>query len=441
MLKLELKSARTVNRGRGTINHLPGRSSRFCNGELFYNEDGGLYRISKADIENWQTTDRFTFSRITVRGDELFYKDLEEINDILAGTDEDDNRVYYITTYDDSTHTLTATARYDWNFYSNGYIVRNVIKGTSIDIVITDPSGRQTITNVPVVVYKDATRFRVGNWECHGLNVEGYVAWVLYEEKSQRNVTETDEDDDCTMVFETVQYNLSLVKPDGTLECVWKHSVNPAISKIEMDSIAHFSLIHIVENNYYSGYQKIWIFDPKDKTLKEMGVPQMTEGVLDSNGEMVYDEQTDDISRNSLIYYANDEGTLAIVYDFITDEDKKRRRSPKFLATIDGTRLSENYPEMFTKDFEIFLVKTADGKWGYIDKTGKLLGVFDDAGEFDGEYAPVMNNGKAFLINRKMEQISEGIGADYVLTICDGLYKIRQGGRQFFMTYKQGTDV
>lgn len=437
MLKLELKSARTTNRGRGTINHLAGRSSQFCNGELFYNEDGGLYTISKDDIVNWQTNDRFTFTRINVNGDGLFYRDLEEINDILAGTDDENDRVYYISVYDDNTHTLTTTARYDWNFNARGYIVRNNITGTSLDVVIVTPSGEQIVTNVPVAVYKDGARFRLGAWKCHGLRADGYVAWVLYEEKSKTNVTETNEnDEDCTMVFEVVQHTLELVRTDGTLEPIWKYTVNPAISQLEVDSISHFSLIHIVETNFYAGYQKVWICDPADKIVKEVPVPQLTEGVVNSDGALVFDQPEGEYTRKDLTYIANDDRTLAIVYDFITCEDGKRRRSPKFLATLDGTRISGNYSNMFTKDDEIFLVVTADDKWGYIDKTGKPLAFFDDAGEFEGEYAPVIKNGMAYLINRQMERVSDCVAADLVLTICDGLYKIRSNNKQFFMTYK-----
>ncbi len=441
MLKLRLEPAETVNPEKGLLTGIYrhcGPIYTFSNGErLFYNKDDSLYTISEADIDNWQKTGNFSFNKVTVEGDGIFFNKLEEANGILSGRDNEDHRVFYPSTYDDSTHTLTTTARCDWHFNSRGYIVRNLVTYTSLDFVVVAPSGRRFVTNIPVAVNKGSSGFYKGSWTCQGLNAEGYVACVLYAEKVERSIKSADSEDDCTMVFETTHYNLSLVKTDGTLESVWKYTVN-ALSELTIELIADYSLIHITENNFYSGYQRVWICNPADKIVKEMGMPEMKEGVMNSCGELVHDEdEKGEFVRTKLTYISQEGSPLAIMFDYKKYDDETQKKTSEFLATLNGERISENYSSLWSYDFEIFLAHSADDKWGYIDKTGKPLAFFDDAGEFAGEYAPVVQNGKAFLINRQMEQVSEIIDADGISSLGDRLYKVKKDGKQFFMTYAQ----
>lgn len=96
---------------------------------------------------------------------------------------------------------------------------------------------------------------------------------------------------------------------------------------------------------------------------------------------------------------------------------------------------SKIYAYMSTNDGEIYLVQTTDGKWGYIDSNGKELAMFDDAGAFDGDYAPVVKDGKAYLIDRNMNKVSEAIDGTSVLTLSDGLYQVFNDNESMFVTY------
>ena len=99
------------------------------------------------------------------------------------------------------------------------------------------------------------------------------------------------------------------------------------------------------------------------------------------------------------------------------------------------TTLSDTYKYISSEDGEIYLVQTQDDKWGYMNSDGELLATYDDAGSFIGKYAPVVKDGKAFLVNRNLKRVSEKIDADGV-RICDkGLYVVELDGEYYFMTY------
>lgn len=107
------------------------------------------------------------------------------------------------------------------------------------------------------------------------------------------------------------------------------------------------------------------------------------------------------------------------------------------LAKADG--VSDSYKSMGTLDGEIYLVEGFDGKWGYIDSNGKELAFFDDASEFIGDYAPVVSNGKGYLIDQSMKQISDTVSAKECRTADDGLYYFYTDSDTLLVTYSNET--
>ncbi len=97
--------------------------------------------------------------------------------------------------------------------------------------------------------------------------------------------------------------------------------------------------------------------------------------------------------------------------------------------------ISDTYKHISTEDGELYLVQTLDDKWGYMNADGELLATYDDAGAFMGRYAPVVKDGKAFLINRDLKRVSEKIDAESVATLDKGLYRVTINGEWSFMTY------
>lgn len=120
-----------------------------------------------------------------------------------------------------------------------------------------------------------------------------------------------------------------------------------------------------------------------------------------------------------------------------------------YLFDLNSGEAVAAYREMYTHDGEIFLVKSgkkwqsenADYEWGFIDRNGKELAMFDDASEFIGDYALVLKNGKAYLIDRNMNCVSEKIDATGVSNIDDGLYLVHNGDKKTLVTYSNETII
>lgn len=90
--------------------------------------------------------------------------------------------------------------------------------------------------------------------------------------------------------------------------------------------------------------------------------------------------------------------------------------------------LSKTYKDLSRSydDGKTYLVQQDDGKWGYISSDGKELAFFDDAGIFYEDYAPVISEGKAYIINRDMEIVSDGIEAEEVWFLNKNVECIKQ---------------
>ena len=138
-------------------------------------------------------------------------------------------------------------------------------------------------------------------------------------------------------------------------------------------------------SNYDDG--KNYILDTTNKQLHELG------------------------ELKGFIYAVN--GSAVTVKWFEYDEAWNATQCYKIID-FNGKDMSKTYTLMETYDGgNTYLVQTSDGKWGYIDSTGKELAMFDDAGSFSGEglYAPVVKDGKGWLIDRNMNRVSEKIDA------------------------------
>ncbi len=106
-------------------------------------------------------------------------------------------------------------------------------------------------------------------------------------------------------------------------------------------------------------------------------------------------------------------------------------------------RLSKVYDYMFTRnDGEMFCAVNSKGQRGFVDSKGKELAIFDAADCFagNGKYAPVIKDGKIYLVDKNMKQISKTIKADEdseVWTVGDELFSYRYGNKIYYMTTKK----
>lgn len=107
-----------------------------------------------------------------------------------------------------------------------------------------------------------------------------------------------------------------------------------------------------------------------------------------------------------------------------------------------STAISKIYRYMSTIDGEIFLVQTEDGKQGYIDKNGNEIATFDNASNFMGDYAPVVQDGKGYLIDRNMQRVTTKVdGIDWCQTYTDtGTYMfVTPDNKALLATYSNAT--
>ncbi|MCH5204145.1 MAG: NPXTG-anchored protein [Oscillospiraceae bacterium] len=107
-------------------------------------------------------------------------------------------------------------------------------------------------------------------------------------------------------------------------------------------------------------------------------------------------------------------------------EDLKNFESKTYYKKITAYSVGGTY---------IYMFEDLNGKVGYMDGNENVLAYFDDIGGFAGNYAPAVKGGKAFLVDRYMNTVSEEIEADGVTAINDELFIISKGGKYYFVTY------
>lgn len=163
-------------------------------------------------------------------------------------------------------------------------------------------------------------------------------------------------------------------------------------------------------SEYGTNDNKILIYSSADEKLYEIKL---------SEGEVYYDVNASAVTVEGSGYYK--------------------------LIDLNGKDLSKTYALIETQDGgKTYLVQTADGKWGYIDSTGKELAMFDDAGSFNGNglYAPVVQDGKGWLVDKNMDQVSEKIDATGCTTIGKELFRFETAnGNMFATSPEKGTDA
>lgn len=93
------------------------------------------------------------------------------------------------------------------------------------------------------------------------------------------------------------------------------------------------------------------------------------------------------------------------------------------------------YKDITSCDDNVYLYETLDGKKGYMDGDENVLAEYDDAEAFSDNYAPVVKDGKAYLVDREMNCVSEQIDADSVVAVSDNIFIVNKGNKKYFVTY------
>lgn len=395
-------------------------------------DDGYLnsfYSITESDIKSWRETGEFSYNEVEVSGN-IDYDMLSPANNMICKVSDGSIKKAYAYDFNGKDALSVKYVVDGWaNATDDGYTVQFSSAPDKLTMYVTDPSGNVSSSSLDIAVHPfDETCAYF--WRMQPLRDNSdYVCAVLYADK----VEFLCEDEYYGNVFD-VSLNLALVKKDGTTEKVWNDTIQKftgilgagddyvvfATSKnlvVGLTAYAYnMSTGKVIDTSWYEGYVKLTNSD---------------------GSEAEYDGKAYTLNSVSSI-----QGDKAIAH-YTWSYNGESADGYALIELTDGAYapISGYYAGMYTMDGEMYLVKTADGKWGYINSNGELLKTFDDAGEFNGKYAPVINDGKAYLINRNMKRVSEKIDAEGVGTLDNGLYTVTIDGEKYFMTYADADDT
>lgn len=351
-----------------------------------YNAVDKIIRIGDKEIANWRSTGKLEpteiksdvdLSNATVSGD--FSKD----NYLLCNDHTKD--VYSVLKLDEASGKLTKV--YDIGEGSvsscgNGYCIgyESSMRGTNITAVYTPKGEKIDLTD---------KSFKAMSWTANGMGK--YLAYAV-----------------ATSDF-TKLYGICT---DGSFEEVYTASDVSSLSG-------------------GNGYVQIGsMMDPAFNII------------LTADGKTYNIGEIDRFDKITSVYGTS--AVLAVVVGY--DENTWQNKYNYKLINIadNGKEISKTYSFMATEDYgKTYLVQTEDGKWGYIDGTGKEIAMFDDAGSFNdnGLYAPVVQDGKGWLIDKNMNQVSEKIDATGCVTMGAELFRFTTAGGNVCVTSSgKGTD-
>lgn len=108
----------------------------------------------------------------------------------------------------------------------------------------------------------------------------------------------------------------------------------------------------------------------------------------------------------------------------------------RFVYDINQKQIVKGYVGAEIGPSKYILVKNSQGKWGYIDKTGKEYKFYDDATSFRGGVAMVKEGNKMYIINENFQKISEELtGYDSASTLGDKVFVVRKNGVEHIIVY------
>ncbi len=385
---------------------------------LYGTEDGDrlLISITDEDIADFAESGKLSYSAIA-NLNELFGCAEDEFVDYYSNyhfkngysllTKKNDDGIIsrYRVYYDGAELSIVDEFESYCSISANGYIAEIIENADSTTINITAPDGTvKSLNYEQELIYFYA--FPDGG--------EDIIIMTL---DSSTEITDEDEDityNECEITMHIINENAEVRDIPLELDGV-NYGIGNAYSGQD------FTLYEIIYNPF--NYAKACIyFNDENKTLVLNNFPEsrLYETVIDTDGE---------IYNDILI-------VIYTPYDTYVGELTNERAYALIDISQEGKQISDDYSRIYTNDGEIYFAKKADGTWGYLNNNGEELAFFDDAGDFIGDYAPVIKDGKAYLIDRNMNIVSNGIEADGIYTCSENLYVVTKGDEEYFMTFK-----
>ena len=397
---------------------------------IFKNDDGfaeNFVSISQSALEKWCTGGDLQMTDVKIDGN-ISWNRLAGFTDTLTlfNVDSSGNITKrYAYTYNGKDTMKIVSTTTDWMYVkTNGDIIQQAV---------CDKNGNLTFSARTSAGKTVKAKFKVGEnpyngerwYNYHAINDSKYLGYVIYQTTDESSVSKSSQN----LSFE-ITIAIDLVDKNGKVSNVWKKRTTD------------FTYYGTAGNNFVFFYRDL------SKDFYNTCMYDLKKGKV-----VTY-------SANSLIIaadmpYMKSDGTMLGATEFYDLDSFNRNYSNIAIAEYhsrsndtaayclvdlsQGEYLSRFYKAISTIDGKMFLVKTCDDKWGYINAKGKFLGAFDDAAEFWGDYAPVLKNGKAYLVDKNLKCVSEKIDATSVRTLGDGLYYAENGSRKYLVTYASGS--
>lgn len=353
----------------------------------------GFISVTDDDLKKWRNTGNFKYNNVKVNGkiswDNLL---LAGDNSLLLNVDSDGNiEKYYAIDYNGKDKMDIVRSSSEWMNYMNGWVVSNSSSGNLFSLKCENPeTGKIYTEKIPF----DGTY----GWNFY---MSGkYIAGTVYTAK-------TYPDPYLDGSYNKYDIVVKGMKSNGKMETLYTDSVN------FFDTTRGENFFQISTMTAPHGWLNYVFLEDSAQWMH-----------IDTDGVKYYVEE---VHGKNAVATLQDYYGETVGYQLI----KLTEKSSELKGDI--------YKDMSTLDGKLYLVKTSDDKWGFINTSGKLLATFDDAGNFDGEYAPVVKNGKAYLVDKTMKCVSEKISATSVTTLGDGLYYVENGSKKYLMTYASGS--
>jgi len=353
----------------------------------------GFISVTDDDLKEWRNTGNFKYNNVKVNGkiswDNLL---LAGDNSLLVNVDSDGNdEKYYAIDYNGKDKMNIIRSSDEWMNYMNGWVVSNSsLDDNTFSLKCENPATGK--------MYTENFSYD-GTWGMTFYMSGKYIAGVAYTAK-------TYPDPALGGAYNKYDIVVKGMKNNGKVETLYTDSVN------FFDTTRGENFFQISTMTAPHG----WI----NHVFLEDSAQWMT---INTDSKYYVEEVH---GKNAVATLADNYGET-VGYQLVKLTEK-------------GSELKGDlYEYMDTLDGKLYIVKTPDDKWGFINTSGKLLATFDDAGDFWGDYAPVIKNGKAYLIDRNLKCVSEKISATFVRTVGDGLYYVENGSKKYLMTYASGS--
>lgn len=360
-------------------------------------ENGFVKSFFTVDMAAWKNSGEFSFKEVKLDDDVdrtgLGYNSFANILTSGKTSSDGDIKEYYAYIYDGGEINVTYSSENWTTINDDGYIISSDWGDGYAMVSVISPDGTTTELREDNL-YSIASIY----------DSDKYVA-ALFVVANGRQSEKVDS-------LQEYDLEVALITKDGERESIYTDTFN------------YFGGISVVDG--YVGFYtqsapyaaQPHLFDLDTQTMYSMP----------NDGEFGYDPKLTHVTDDVFVDYHGVYGSDDYVYTLVKVDMKKDDTKCSFSI------LSDDY-KYIADNGSVILVEDADDKWGYINTDGELLATFDDAGEFKGKYAPVVKDGKAFLINKDMKRVSEKIDADGVYTLDKDLFEVTVDDEVFLMTY------